>query len=122
MSLNKQIHLYSVDTSAFYTKEEMSLHKRLSKNYTFKKELSKKLKKTKDEKQRNKILLYMDNATHRAKNVKEKLLKKLKEFDGIRSLNEKSLNKYNVVSVFESSLTRIMGLPINEITYDLMIV
>jgi hypothetical protein len=100
----------------------MKLHKRLSKNYTYKKELVKKLKNINDDLIKEKIHRYISNSNKRAKTTKEKLLKLLKDFEGVRNLNEKSLNKYNVVSVFESSLTRIMGIPENTLSTDLMIV
>lgn len=45
MALNKQIHLYSLDTSCFYTDKEMAIHKKLVKLYSIRKKIKEKQKK-----------------------------------------------------------------------------
>lgn len=53
MALNKQIHLYSLDTSCFYTDKEMAIHKKLVKLYSIRKKIKEKqnkLNKSKDKK------------------------------------------------------------------------
>lgn len=69
MALNKQIHLYSLDTSCFYTDKEAVLHRKLIKLYYIRKiikekqnKLDKLIKKTKEE---------IKNATYDEKEEKE---------------------------------------------------
>jgi len=124
--LNKQIHIYSVDTSAFYNEAEMIIHRRLSKLYSYKKELIRKRDKFKvvfvNEKWKINIKKRIRQSSLAIKNTKQGLYVKFGENIGIRNLNEKSLNKYNIISMFDSSLTRLMKIPINTITEDIIVV
>lgn len=111
MSLTKQIHLYSIDTSAFYEGQELAIHKRLLKLY--------KLRKAKG------ILPWKKKSVNRViKKHKEKLTAllddRLKDSTP-RELNVADLTPKNVISLFESSLTRALGINTNELTTDLFI-
>ena len=111
MSLTKQIHLYSIDTSAFYEGQELTIHKRLLKLY--------KLRKAKG------ILPWKKKSVNRViKKHKEKLTAlldaRLKDSTP-RELNVADLTPKNVISLFESSLTRALGINTNELTTDLFI-
>lgn len=111
MPLNKQIHSYSVATDAFYTPEEQICHKKLLKLY--------------------KARQYEDLPQWRKKSInrvikkeKEKLsnlLDRHLELHESRLLNPQSLADKNVISLFESSLTRALKLKTNELTEDLFI-
>jgi len=98
MALDKQVYIYSVDTSAFFTRRESLLRKEISKAKQ-KKENDK--AKELDKSFRNII----DSNVH------------LK-----RSLNPNSLSISNKVSLFESSLTRTLGLKENNTYEDVIIV
>jgi hypothetical protein len=75
---------------------------------------------------------YKNNKNKSIKTIKEKLLKRLAnavEYNGvskknkkIRKLSEVAIVDNNVVSVFESTLTRTLDLKINEISTDIIIV
>jgi hypothetical protein len=122
--LNKQIHIYSVDTSAFYYDDEYVLHNRMNEAFKLRERIYKlKKKHKKDSKKLNKVKKYITRINKVVEYRKSKMLSKLKDNKGkIRQLNSKYLNKYNIVSVFDSSLTRIIGLKENTLSTDLMIV
>lgn len=111
MGLNKLVYLYSVATDAFYNEQEQYRHKRLLKLY-----------KTRQNKS---IQDYRKKSINRViKREKEKLSKLLNqhlEKKETRKLNPSALNDRNVISLFESSLTRALGLKTNELTQDLII-
>lgn len=112
-----------VDTSCFYNKQEMKIHKHLNRNFSFRKTLKKKLNKNDiDEKNQLKYQKYINNSTARIKTLKEKLYQELKINTGIRILNEGCLTDYKVISMFDSSLTRTLNIPINSLTTDIFIV
>ena len=135
MPLNRQIHIYSIDTSAFYTNNEKRLHWKLcalrkEKQY-FKNQICKfpiygwkyfeYKKKVKDLnksiKINKKIIL---SKLHRAV-----LYNKLHNKDGktnIRKLDASKLVDKNVISIFESSLTRLLGIKQNELSMDIIVV
>lgn len=111
MALNKQIHLRSVATDAFYEENERYWHKRLLKLY--------KLRQSKNcpdwkKKTINRVI----------KKQKEELVKLLDarlERNEPRQLNTDVLTDKTVVSLFESSLTRALNIKTNELTDKLLI-
>lgn len=111
MGLNKLVYLYSVATDAFYNEQEQYRHKRLLKLYKAR--------------QNKSIQDYRKKSINRViKREKEKLSKLLNqhlEKKETRKLNPSALNNRNVISLFESSLTRALGLKTNELTQDLII-
>lgn len=130
MALNKQINIYSVDTSAFYTRKEMAIHRKISQITQEKKVIKDKLKellqspdKTDEEKEYIKRLeKYKSMKNRRLKSLKEKLYDLLKSNHIVRVLNPRATNEHNIVSIFDSSLTRIMGCEQNKLYDDLIIV
>ena len=162
--LDKQYHLYSVDTGHFYSNHEKYLHDmnckyRRERNYINNKlpELEKKLrevgysdeviKKMKSDKCHDIPLLggttdlvveyykWMNLIRHKrkkAKESKEKLLTLLSNKvvqneltegkDHIRAINEESLSDTNVISVFDSALSRTIGIKQDELTDALIVV
>lgn len=111
MALNRRIHLYTVDTACFYTDKEKILGDKLSRSYVLRKKA-----KTKNQKTRiNKFI----------KHYKTKLVEEFQQTRDnceIRELREESVNEHKVVSIFESTLVRQLGVAPNEFTEDLMIV
>ena len=110
MSLTKQIHLFSIDTSAFYEPDEQYIYQRLLKLYKLKKKDLPKWKKS-----------CVNRAIKKEKAKLTKLLDRRLEDNKPRQLNQSALVDRNVVSLFESALTRALEIPTNSLTYDLMI-
>ena len=110
MSLTKQIHLFSTSTDAYYEPKEQYIHSRLLKLYKLRKQDLPKWRKTSV----NRVI-----KKEKAKLVK--LLDKRLEDKTPRQLNPDALKDKNVVSLFESALTRALDIPTNTLTYDLMI-
>ena len=76
ISLNKQIHIYSLDTSAFYDDEEMRIHRHLNKIYIFRDMLIKRRNKIKEDNElKEKLNKHISNSSKRIKNSKDKLYK-----------------------------------------------
>ena len=123
MALNKQIHIYNLDTSAFYNECEENMHKKLNKMYLFRTTLRKKrLNKNTVESDYARLDKYLTNTNRRIANLKRKLHSELNSNSTIRTLNKKHLNIRNIISVFESVLTRTIGIPTNELSTDIMVV
>lgn len=112
MALDKILYLYSVATDAFYTQEEQYIHKRLLKLYEArqKKNIPKWRKKC------------FNRLIKKEKNKLTELLDQHIDKKEIRKLNVNALSDKNIISLFESSLTRALNLKVNELTKDLMIV
>lgn len=126
MALNKQIFLYSIDTSSFYDQEENIIHQDLLKLYQLRKickDHSIQIK-TKEfgidndwdywNKTINKLIA-------EDKNQLSQLLDQRLNDHTPRTLNEESIRDKNIVALFDSSLTRTLNLKINELTEDLFI-
>ena len=126
MALNKQIYLYSVATDSFYEEEENTIHKELLKLYTLRKNL-------KDNKTREitEKANFQNDWEFWAKSInkiisddKEKLEKLLNERlkdNRPRELNKDSLKDKNIITLFDSFLTRSLNLKINQLTDELIV-
>lgn len=112
MALDKILYLYSVATDAFYTQEEQYIHKRLLKLY--------KARQKKNIPQWEKKCV--NRLIKKEKNKLTELLDQHIEKKETRKLNINALSDKNIISLFESSLTRALDLKVNELTKDLMIV
>ena len=131
--LDKQCNLYSVDTSHFYSNRENHLHNMYCK---YKKEQTDILAKLheieKDTDDYDKWFEILKHKKNKAKLSKNQLLvilsnkalqnEKTNGKDHIRSIRENSLNTYNIVSVFDSALTRAIGIKQDELSDALIIV
>ena len=120
MSLTNQIHLYSVATDSFYEPQEQYIHKRLLKLYKLR---NNKDKHGKDKKEPlpkwKKASINRVIAKEKSK-LSELLNERLKD-NKPRELNPEVLKDKVVISLFESSLTRALGLKTNELTTTLFI-
>lgn len=126
------MHIYSVDTSAFYYEDENKIHKTLNTMYILRSKVRKRRKKinkkyTKDKEKYQLDKKYIDILYARVNKVIKKAKSRLyKLFDknknNIRELNESHMVDKNVVSIFDSTLTRVTGMEINELSEDLVIV
>ena len=110
MSLTKQIHLFSIATDAFYEPQEQYIHQRLLKLYKLRNKELPKWKKSS-----------VNRVIKKEKTRMVELLEKRLNSNEPRQLNSSALIDKNVVSLFESALTRALDIKTNTLTYDLMI-
>lgn len=116
MSLTKQIHLYSVATDAFYEPKEECIHQRLSKLYRLKKNIKKSGHPWCAAKESS-----VNRVIKKEKNKLTELLNCRLQDNSPRILNSSALVEKNIISLFESSLTRALNIKTNELTKDIII-
>lgn len=121
LALDKQIHLFSIDTSFFYKEHEGKIARKLSIVRRQKVRLKKLLEKCETQIQQNRIKELIKKIIEKEKEYKQNLLTELANNKEIRTLNKKLTDK-NVVSMFESTLSRTLQIPENFLTTDLFIV
>ena len=143
MALNKQVNIYSLDTSAFYTDYErdlaylvVGLNKKKEALIVKSEWMKRKMRKESvDNNLFAKRLSYLwkieeeievlATRINKLKNESKKLLVESLENrpDGhCRSIREESIRMQNVISIFDSALTRMLGMKSSEIVYDDLIV
>ena len=122
--LQTQVYLYSFDTACFYTETEMIWHRKLLRCYHLRYELARKIHKGAGRKkgiyifQKKRISRLIDS-------YKIQLTQKFQETNKnleCRTLRESALIDKNIVSLFESDLTRTMKCQPDELTQDMFIV
>ena len=153
ISLDRQIHIYSFDTSAFYTDEEKELSTKID-QLCFEKSRLKKERdiiegvlreslSTEKAEKRYRALYRMrreedvevggaDRLAEIAERIheinsavrdgKNALADMLRRFDGVRALRNECVNDKSVISVFESMLTRTLGMETGKLHDDFMVV
>lgn len=126
MALNKQIYLYSVATDSFYEEEENTIHKELLKLYTLRKNLKDNKVREITEKAnfQNDWEFWTKSINKIISDDKEKLEKLLNERlkdNSPRELNKDSLKDKNIITLFDSFLTRSLNLKINQLTDELIV-
>ena len=144
--LDRQINLFMVDTNAFLSNEEKAAREPYLKLERQKRELKKELKKAEANDEVTNLKQQISDLSKEIrierKNAKEKILQlaadavkynDTHERKRIRILDERYLwyidpktgekkkNLQNVISMFESTLTRSFGIKTNETTYDMFI-
>ena len=124
LALDKQVHIYSIDTSAFYNKKEEKVHNCLAKMYIFRKYLKNKLEKPDklEEGMVDRLNSILSNTNRRIKKKNNKLRRLLDKNRKVRHLNPNHLNKRNIISVFESTLTRTLQIPTDTLGTDIIVV
>lgn len=113
IALNKQVHIYSVDTSMFYDKKEDELHNRLNELYILNANI-------KSDANYDKSLITKNNKE--ISSIKKELKKLFKCNKHIRTLNGSKLRDSDKISIFDSALTRAMVIKENEFTDNIVIV
>lgn len=108
MGLNRQIFVYSVGTDSFYTDDEEYIHGRLNRLYVLR------------SKGRHKKII--NEMIKTEKNKLSEMLNKKAKTGLIRQLRQDKLKDKDVVSLFESSLTRALEIRTNSLTTDLFVV
>lgn len=153
ISLDRQIHIYSFDTSAFYTDGERALEIEINKLCAQKGKLKSEreiltkmangeLPQEKAEAQyrslykvrRDELVLLGEKDRVRqigkelkainrsAKLLKAELVMMLRQHRGTRTLREEYVVDKNIISVFESMLTRTLGMETGELYDDFMVI
>src|SRR5690606_20924889 len=134
--LDKQVYIYSVSTEAFYNDEEMIIHNRLSKLRILKSKISEKINKIKIEikeaanqseidylserKSRLSIAARKINIKINKDKIKLKVL--LSKNKDIRELREDALQINKKIGMFDSALTRTLGMKIDTVSTDILVV
>lgn len=120
MSLSRQVFAFSIGTDAFYEPIEQSYHKQMLGLYQLRKKYKDK------DKWGGKDLAWKKSAINRVLSKKKSELSKIlddrAEDRTPRKLNPDVLNTKNVISLFESSLTRALQLRQNELTDAIMVI
>jgi hypothetical protein len=122
--LDKQVYIYSVDTSAFYTDEENKIHLQLLKLYRIKKSLIEKIKKLNEHQQerKKKLIKAKKQSTERINKLKLELTSLLNEHNNVRNLRCDSLKENAIIGMFDSALTRTIGMKPNKVSTNLLVV
>ena len=122
LGLEKQIHVYSLDTACFYNQRETEIHQKLARLYSIK-------NKIRQDKEKELYAIQLQRIDRYITHNKDKLYKEFEETrkentenNKIRELRKESINDKNIVSIFESFLTRTFQCKTNELTDNIMIV
>lgn len=115
MSLQTQIYLHSVDTSAFYDDNEMALHRRLVRLYSLR-------KRWKDNGKLDWRIKSVNRLLKKEKARLSELLDDAVSRNVTRELRQDAVTDKTVVNLFESDLTRSLGLEPFKLTNELFIV
>lgn len=95
----------------------------MNRAYALRIKINKKIKhKNTEEEAKERLNEYLVRINITIKKINKRLRDKLASFKGVRQLREETLNIRNVISVFESTLTRTLGLETNELSKDIMVV
>jgi hypothetical protein len=113
IALEKQVYIYSVDTSSFYNENEQKIHKKLLKSYRYRDHL-KKLD--------GNVSKHKKYISERISSLKNKLILNINKNSDIRHLRKDSLKKSNVISLFDSVLTRVLKIEQNSLSEDIFVV
>ena len=153
ISLDRQIHIYSFDTSAFYTDEEKELDVKINQLRFEKAKLKSEreilsnliyhglpLQKAQsqyralyrvrrdeeiqlgDQSRISDIFTEIKEINQDIKRFKAELSERLHLHDGVRELRGESIDDKNVISVFESTLTRTLGMKAGDLSRDIMVI
>lgn len=125
MGLNKQVHLYSIDTSSFYDEDEMYIHRRMLKLYSLRNKLKEEKHKTIKKNKRFKNSWKLESINRLLKKHKKQLSEVLNNkanIEIVRVLRNDAIKDKNVISIFDSSTVRALNLEIDKLTDELFIV
>lgn len=135
--LDKQVYIYSIGTESFYTDQENEIHKKLSKLHINKSLIKNKIKKIEQiiekddltDEEKMKLIIRKDNliagnkkSTKLLNKYKSTLKKLLDGHTGIRRLREDSLKDNKKIGMFDSALTRTIGMKIDSVSTSLIVV
>ncbi|KON87356.1 hypothetical protein AF332_11315 [Sporosarcina globispora] len=111
--LNRQIYIYSVDTSCFYNEKEQKIHNKLLKYYKYRNYL-KKMKKDYPK--------YKKKINTKINLLKDELYSLFDKNEETRILRNVSLRDNKVIALFDSTLTRTIGAEQDQLSKDIIVV
>lgn len=114
MKLKDQVHVYTYDTSCFYTNREYKFHQKLIRLYALRAALNRGSKLHQYTRLSKLINYYKDLITQEFQHTREK--------QAIRHLRLEDVCFRNVISIFSSFLTRTIGCEINELSDALVVI
>lgn len=125
--LDKQVFIYSLDTSSFYNDAESKIHQKLLRLYIIKKQLKSKIEKQNrendlDANRIKKLQLALSKSSKLICKQKASIVDLLNNHDSIRSLREDSLKDNQIIGMFDSALTRTIGMKTNEVSKSLIVI
>ncbi|MFC8688173.1 hypothetical protein [Brevibacillus porteri] len=120
--MDKQVLIHSVDTSFFYDDKELKIHNKLKRLFVLKSQIKKRIHKAKNDYEKLKLQRHYTYFNKRIEKLKELLKYQLTLHKGIRTLDDTLLSKKTYISVFDSVLTRTLGLTPDKLSDDLMVV
>jgi len=102
----------------------LKIHNKLNKNYRFRKELNKRKNKIKNATDPTfiKLCKHITSTNKRIQKLKDKLYALFSQNKCIRNLRLEALCNKNIISVFDSALTRTLNIQENTITTDILVV
>ncbi|GLO66154.1 hypothetical protein [Oceanobacillus kimchii] len=116
--LQNQVHIYSLDTSAFYSHPEKEINQQIIDFKIEKRELKQMQSQENDEQRVKRIKEITKSIGLLKKKMKDEIEKNI----SIRELDSERLIDGNVISVFESTLTRTLNIPTDTLTEDILVV
>lgn len=111
--LSKQVFIYSLDTSSFYNDRENLLHRKILKSYRYRDLLKTHTGDTKKNKK------YIKN---RIAKLKQELNQAFSEHDSVRMLRADTLTDNKKIAMFDSVMTRTIGIKENTFSDDVIVV
>lgn len=114
--------MYSLDTSAFYNDAESRIGNKIFKSRIHKSKVKKHYKDNKDKEVQKRLNSHYKFINQRVSKLKKKLEDLLSENEDVRILNEDHLKESHKISLFESNLTRTLGIETNTLTEELFVV
>ncbi|MCM3110016.1 hypothetical protein [Lederbergia lenta] len=135
-ALDKQVYIYSVSTEAFYTEKETEIHNKLSKQRILKKSLQNKIHTLNNQiidasndalknsytDRIDKLMTARNKLSKYINKEKNRLIKMLNENKEIRNLRDDALQINKKIGLFDSALTRTLGIKIDSVSTDIIVV
>lgn len=125
INLNKQVQIYSVDTSFFYNEKENRVYNILNRRYIKKNQYKNLLQESEKEFNQELIAYYKNKISKSNKKIEylKNILRQLFiENKDVRHLNAERLQVKNIISIFDSVLSRTLKMETNELSYDILVV
>lgn len=123
MALNKFYHVFGIDTAMLYTDKEKMLDNRIRYWRNKKTEYKNNIKSDTPAEEVQKIKALMTKLEHQVQLAKSELKEELVKNEGVvRTLADDSISERNIVSVFDSSLSRSFGLKEEYVNREVIII
>lgn len=122
-ALSGQVHIYSLETSCFYTEEEQRLQNTMIRYSKYKKMLKEADTSSYDRTMQEKYKYLYSHVNNKIKEYKEKLTHMLAASpELVRTLPGDKLTDTKIISLFESALTRTARLQTGALSTDIMVI